>query len=197
MNEASKASITPPVPVKRFQGNRYSHRHAFRKSWTTEFRAWHGMKCRCFTKGSKGYENYGGRGITVCERWQRFKNFIDDMGLKPSRSHSLDRKNNDGNYSCGKCAQCQSNGWDSNCRWATKIEQDNNRRTNRLLSFNGETLTIANWSRRLGISQTTLHGRLGKSKWSIEKTLTTPVEDAISIPDGTTRNYAAERAQRL
>lgn len=80
------------------------------------FRTWQGMHRRCEDPGAKGYENYGGRGISVCERWGDFWNFADDMGPKPSANHSIDREEVDGNYEPG------------NCRWATSKEQGWNRR---------------------------------------------------------------------
>jgi hypothetical protein len=87
------------------------------KYGTPENRAWNSMKRRCYNSHSKDYENYGGRGITVCERWiNSFENFLSDMGLRPSSQHSIDRKNVNGNYE------------PSNCKWATPIEQRHNRR---------------------------------------------------------------------
>lgn len=87
-----------------------------RRSSTPEYRAWVGMLRRCTDSRDVGYKNYGGRGITVCERWENFDNFLNDMGRKPSARHTLDRKNNDGNYE------------PSNCRWATRKQQAGNKR---------------------------------------------------------------------
>lgn len=83
---------------------------------TTEYHIWQGMRQRCQNPNYHGYKNYGGRGIKVCDRWQSFKNFFEDMGYRPSKLYSIDRINNDGNYEL------------SNCRWATKKQQSTNRR---------------------------------------------------------------------
>lgn len=91
-----------------------------------EYTAWQGMKARCFRESHADYKNYGARGITVCGRWLVYENFYADMGSRPSRQHSLDRVNNDGNYE------------PSNCRWATIDQQVKNRRRQRpwrLLTF--------------------------------------------------------------
>ena len=89
---------------------------------TKEWQSWMDMKNRCYNSNSTHYKNYGGRGIKVCERWlderMGFPNFLADMGKKPSLQHTLERCDNDGNYEPG------------NCKWATRIEQNRNTRTN-------------------------------------------------------------------
>src|SRR4051812_12730576 len=91
---------------------------------TPEWRAWHSMRNRCNVPTSKDYERYGARGVRVCANWNSSAGaFLADMGQRPSLGHSLDRRDNDGHYSCGKCAECLANGWPANCRWATASEQ--------------------------------------------------------------------------
>lgn len=126
-----------------------------------EYTSWHSMKQRCTNPNNKKYLRYGGRGITFCERWMDFANFLSDMGQRPSLKHTLERKENSGNYH------------PKNCVWATKAEQNRNHSRNRFITFRGETLCIADWIKRTGITHTTLHYRL--KHWTIEKALTEPV----------------------
>jgi hypothetical protein len=118
-------------------------------SWKTpEYRAWSAMKLRCANPNNEQYHNYGGRGITVCDRWrQSFAAFLVDMGPRPSPRHSIDRIDNNGNYEPG------------NCRWATSREQNRNRRNNIVLTHDGRTMCLADWARELGVPRGTLLAR--------------------------------------
>lgn len=134
------------------------------RSGTSEFVVWSGMLARCFNENQSRYHMYGGRGITVCERWRRdFAAFLADMGPRPSPQHSIDRIDNDGNYE------------PSNCRWVTQEVQANNTRSNASVSYNGRTQTIAQWSRETGIGSSTICLRL-KLGWEVERVLTQPVD---------------------
>lgn len=121
------------------------------KSGTSIYRAYHHMIERCTSKNDKGYNLYGGRGIIVCDRWmESFENFYEDMGDKPTAKHSLDRTNVNGNYD------------PNNCRWATQIEQANNKRNNILITHNDKTQTISEWSTELNVNYNLIHSRLKK-----------------------------------
>ena len=146
-----------------------------RKTKTTEYRTWDAMLSRCRNGSNKGYHRYGGRGIKVCEGWLTFTNFLADMGLRPISKTSLDRINNEGNYSCGHCEECTRSGWPANCRWATFIEQNRNTRANRMLTFSGKTMCLADWADETNINADVLGQRV-KAGWSSERALTTPVE---------------------
>ena len=126
---------------------------------------WLGMKTRCNNHKVDSYRLYGGRGIKVCEEWNdylTFKKWALDNGY--SDELSIDRIDNDGDY----CPQ--------NCKWSTLIEQANNRRANHYLTFNGETKTMAQWAKIMGIKYHTLKYRINKYGWSAERALTTPVK---------------------
>lgn len=116
------------------------------RSRTPEYRVWRDMHQRCRNKRNPHYHNYGGRGIIVCERWSEFASFFEDMGERPSDFHSIDRKNNNGNYT------------PKNCRWATKSEQCQN--TRKVVYVNG--LSLSENSRRLGIHLSTIRNRRRK-----------------------------------
>lgn len=111
---------------------------------TPEIRAWHGLWGRCANPNDKSYENYGGRGITVCPRWEKFENFLADMGNRPSDRHSIDRIDNEGNYEPG------------NCRWATLVEQARNKRTTIKVSFGLQILTVPEIAEKTGRTQSSV-----------------------------------------
>lgn len=141
-------------------------RHGKTKSQV--YHAWAHMKSRCFKPQTVYYHRYGGRGITVCARWRdSFVNFYEDMGDPPTLSHSLDRINNDGDYT------------PENCRWATRAEQQRNKSSNRMLTFSGKTMTLTEWSGYTGIGISALNGRLNKLGWTTERALTEPVHKRI------------------
>lgn len=129
---------------------------------TPEWDSWRMMKTRCNNPKDQAYKRYGGRGITVCERWDTFDKFLEDMGPRPTLEHSLDRKDNSKGY-------CKDN-----CRWSTKREQSNNRSDNHLITVNGLTLTITEWSRRIEVPKQTILSRI-RMGWSHEDAITRPV----------------------
>lgn len=124
---------------------------------TPEYEAWCAIIKRCNNPRNRSFPNYGARGIRICRRWLKFENFLADMGKRP-HGKSIDRIDNDGNYT------------PSNCRWATKLEQDRNRRTTRMLTYRGETLCVTEWAERIGINRQTIFTRLRKG-WPIAKAL--------------------------
>ena len=133
---------------------------------------WLNMKSRCFNPKNNHFHLYGKRGITICRGWMNFGNFFRDMG-NPPNGMSIDRINNDGNYSCGDCVECMANDWPMNCRWATKEEQANNNRANVILEFNNKSQTISQWAQEIGISYSALSSRILRG-WTIEESLTQP-----------------------
>lgn len=131
------------------------------QSGTREHRAWGRIKERCYRKNHDQYEYYGARGIKVCDRWlESFQNFIEDMGTCPPNM-TIERIDCNGHYE------------PSNCKWATNLEQQNNKRTNVKMEWNGKILTCAQWARETGLSVGIIHYRLKKRR-PIEKILTFP-----------------------
>jgi len=124
---------------------------------TPEYGTWVRMIRRCTDPNLKHYKDYGGRGISVCERWRVLDNFLADVGVRP-KGTSLDRINNDGNYE------------PENCRWATHTDQMRNKRSNVLISLNGKTQCVAVWAKELGILDDTIRWRL-KRGWPADRVL--------------------------
>lgn len=136
-----------------------------KQSGTRTHRIWKGIVSRCTIPSASGFHNYGGRGIRVSEQWRSFENFLRDMGVCPSSTHSIDRIDNDGDY----CAE--------NCRWATRREQSRNHRGNHMITANGETLCVKDWADRLGICEASIRGRL-KRGWDPAFAVTAPKDES-------------------
>lgn len=151
------------------------HKRTHGYTGTPTFRTWESMRRRCADEKNRNYARYGGRGIKVCERWQKFENFLADMGERPA-GMTLDRyPNNDGNYEPG------------NCRWASAIQQSNNRRSSRRLTVNGETRTLAEWEKLAGLKPGAVWHRL-KAGASPEEAI------ASRVPKGHRDHRAADVA---
>ncbi len=128
----------------------------------TEYTIWAGMKARCTNEAEPAYARYGGRGISVCRAWlDSFEAFLADMGERPSKLHTLDRIDNNGNYEPG------------NCRWATKREQANNRRSNRIVTIQGTPMPITEAIRASGLSDHSVRARIRKGM-TVEQAITAP-----------------------
>ena len=131
------------------------------KTNTSTYHIWSTIKDRCNNKNSKGWIRYGGRGISMCDRWSNsFENFLLDMGERPE-GLQIDRIDNNGNYEL------------NNCRWVTISQNSRNRRSNVNLTYKGETHTLVEWSEIMGVTENTLANRRKKG-WDIERLLTKP-----------------------
>lgn len=141
------------------------------KTKTPEYAVWAAMKHRCMNENYFCYDDYGGRGIKVCDRWMdSFLAFLEDMGRRPSPDHSIDRIDNDGDYT------------PENCRWATDTEQNRNSRRTRDVTWNGKTQCLAAWAEETGIPYNVIGCRLDMG-WDIERALTEPVNRNILNPE--------------
>lgn len=127
------------------------------------WRSWRKMRDRCLNPNATGYKNYGGRGITICARWNDFANFLADMGKRPA-GKSLDRIDSNGNYE------------PSNCRWATSKQQGASRRNLHMITLDGETHHLTEWARRRKIAHAVVRTRIYTLGW--------PAELALSLPSG-------------
>lgn len=128
-----------------------THGHSVGRKATPMLITWMSMRNRC--KRDPSYRN---RGIKVCERWDKFENFLEDMGEKPGPEYSIERKNNDGDY----CPE--------NCKWALPVEQANNTRQNRHIIYDGVTYTLMQFARLIDINYSTLRGRI-KCGWDVHR----------------------------
>lgn len=131
-------------------------------SLNPEYTTWRSMRQRVLNPKSSSYANYGARGITICERWMKFENFLSDMGKKPSPGMSLERINNDAGYE------------PENCKWDTQKKQTRNMRCNHILTFNGESKSMVEWAEERNLPYKTLHSRIWRGGWSPQRAITTP-----------------------
>jgi hypothetical protein len=155
-----------PRPYRKVAYSRYKP--------SPEKMSWANAKARGFYPKCRDYYKYGAVGRTMCSRWAHsFKEFLADMGPRPTLKHTLDRVNNDGGYWCGKCEECLRLNQPFNCRWATVSEQNCNKKTNNWITANGETLRISQWAERLGTSVSTLNRRV-RCGFTPEQAVTVP-----------------------
>jgi hypothetical protein len=154
-----------PSPRLDLNGDHPNVRHGDkrRSGQAPEYRIWTLMKDRCLNPSSGSFARYGGRGITICERWREsYAAFLADMGRRPGPGFSIDRIDNAGPYA------------PENCQWATMIQQARNTRRNKMLTLNGVTRCLAEWAELLSMDPTVLNHRL-RLGWSVERALTTPL----------------------
>jgi len=129
------------------------HNKTHGMSYSDEYKIWAGIRTRCKNPNSRNYPKYGAAGITICDRWdQSFEAFFSDMGPRPSKSHSIDRKDNSGNYEPG------------NCRWATQTQQCNNKSDNVLIEYQGQQITTAEFARATGFAKLTVYRWVTRDK---------------------------------
>lgn len=125
------------------------------------YRAWQQAQQRCFNPGRRSWESYGGRGITMCEGFRgSYPAWRDALGAPPTVGHSVDRRNNEGNYSCGMCSQCVENRWEFNIHWATQSEQMSNTRRTRKYPWGGKLMTLTEIARRENVAYCTFRNRM-------------------------------------
>ncbi|MFA5208454.1 MAG: hypothetical protein WC428_07475 [Candidatus Paceibacterota bacterium] len=150
--------------LQKYRASETSKTHGMRH--TRLYRCWFSMLQRCKNIKDAAYKDYGGRGIIVCGEWGKFEAFRDwAMASGYADDLTIDRIDNSGNYE------------PSNCKWSTMKEQNNNKRWNRLFSYNGKTQNIAQWADETNIPYKTLHRRLTFCKWPMEKALTEPIHN--------------------
>ena len=139
------------------------HGHSSKANPTPEYRAWSAMKTRCFNVRARSYKDYGGRGITVCPYWRiSFENFLADVGHRPSKFHSLNRINNNGNYEPG------------NVEWTTADNQTTNRRTTIFVKFRGKRVPLAKVCRILELNRNVIWARIDRG-WTPERAISVPI----------------------
>ena len=136
----------------------YKHGLFINRKIPREYDIYKQMRQRCYNKNHISYKNYGGRGIKVCNRWKEsFLNFLEDMGPRPGNKYSIERKNNNDNYT------------PNNCIWALRSTQNKNRRNNFIIVYKGKKYILMDLAKKLGIHWSVLRNNILKNKHSIEK----------------------------
>lgn len=138
-----------------------------------EYNCWRSMRKRCSTPENPSWRYYGAKGVTVCERWQLFPAFLEDIGLAPTPQHQIDRLDNEKGY----CPE--------NCLWSTPAEQAENTSKVLYLTCRDITLTIADWARLFGLAPGTIRGRIALG-WTTEEAIMTTVEGKFRPKSGRT-----------
>lgn len=146
---------------------------------TPTYNSWAAMRQRCEYPSHIEYKRYGARGIKVCERWHKFENFLADMGERPEGT-TIDRKESDGDYT------------PDNCRWATKLVQANNSRSNHYLEFNGKIQTLSDWAREYGHLNGQVIAKRLRRGWSVEMAITAPAGHKEQEPGGKKTQFKAK-----
>lgn len=151
---------------------------------TKTYRHYQAIVGRCCVPGNAAWLKYGAIGIKLCAHWRGsdgsdgYSNFLRDVGALPDDKDSIDRfPDNKGNYSCGHCEDCITNGWKFNARWATFTEQQRNQTVTKRYLHDGKNLTLMEWSEETGIDYIRLYHRINKFGWTIEEAIT-PVDRA-------------------
>lgn len=159
-NEKASARLVKRRKTKKFFP-RLTHGQTRGGVWSNEYGIWSAMKERVFNPKVESYKYYGARGIKIDPRWMKFENFIADMGLRPTKNHSIERINNNGNYES------------DNCKWATRREQSYNTRRTKIVFHKGKSMTLFELSTISGISRQLLYGRIFSKGWSVERAIET------------------------
>jgi hypothetical protein len=147
----------------------FKHGERCRSIYSPEYKAWDSMKDRCYNQKNKNWHLYGGRGISVCDKWLNdFSEFLKDMGRRPTGMQSIDRIDNNGNYE------------PLNCRWATALQQSRNRSNNRIVEYQGQLVPLSLAADLAGIPYITVKSRLGKG-WDIKDALSRPIDKRKQI----------------
>lgn len=126
------------------------------------------MNARCNSPTSTSYPRYGGIGISICKRWTKFENFVEDMGERPSTNYQIDRIDNTKGHT------------PDNCKWSTPKEQSLNRRSNLLVTYRGETKPLVVWAEELNLSYNAMHLRLTRYKMDVEKAFNKPLRRKLT-----------------